>query len=63
MEQIYTKIQLQHLHSILLFKFILEIGWADEVYNVYGIIEAVLEFGSVEELMAYADDPLLLLEL
>jgi hypothetical protein len=39
------------------------IDWENEFNNFYGIIEAVLEFGSVSELMAYADDPLLLLEL
>ncbi|MBN2299589.1 MAG: hypothetical protein JXC31_00210 [Acholeplasmataceae bacterium] len=39
------------------------IDWSEEFMNVYGIIEAVLEFGSVDELMNYADNPELLLEM
>ncbi len=39
------------------------IDWSDEFMNVYGIVEAVLTFGSVDELMNYADNPELLLEM
>ena len=39
------------------------IDWEVEFNNIYGIIEAMLEFGSYQELMAYADNPLLLLEM
>ncbi|MBU1094719.1 MAG: hypothetical protein KKH01_09705 [Firmicutes bacterium] len=39
------------------------INWSDEFMNVYGIVEAILEFGSVAELQAYAADPNLILEM
>jgi hypothetical protein len=39
------------------------ISWSEEFANFYGIIEAVLEFGSVSELMTYASNPELLAEL
>jgi len=39
------------------------IDWSDEFMNIYGIVEAVLTFGSVDELMNYADNPELLLEM
>ncbi|PKK96894.1 MAG: hypothetical protein CVV58_04020, partial [Tenericutes bacterium HGW-Tenericutes-3] len=39
------------------------IDWSNEFMNLYGIIEAVLEFGSIEELMDYADQPDTLLAL
>jgi hypothetical protein len=39
------------------------IDWSVEFDNVYGIVEAVLEFGSVAEILNYANNPELLLEL
>ena len=39
------------------------IDWEVEFQNIYGIIAAVLEFGSYEELMGYANDPISLLEM
>ncbi len=39
------------------------IDWSVEFNNIYGIAEAVLEFGSVSELMVYANNPELIAEL
>jgi siroheme synthase len=39
------------------------IDWEVEFQNIYGIIEAILEFGSYQELMEYANNPLLLLDM
>jgi hypothetical protein len=41
----------------------IEVDWSEEFSNYYSIIEKILEFASVEELMLYANDPGLLLEL
>ena len=40
-----------------------QIDWSVEFMNVYGIVEAVLQFGSVAELQAYAANPNLILEM
>lgn len=39
------------------------IDWTNEFGNIYGVIEALLEFGSVGELMNYASNPELIFEL
>ncbi|MDI6452695.1 hypothetical protein [Peloplasma aerotolerans] len=39
------------------------IDWSDEFSNIYGIVEAILEFGSVAEILNYANNPELMLEL
>jgi hypothetical protein len=35
----------------------LNIDWNNEFDRLYALVESVLEFGSVEEIMAFADDP------
>ncbi|MBU1141631.1 MAG: hypothetical protein KKG64_03820, partial [Firmicutes bacterium] len=39
------------------------IDWSEEFMNLYGIVAATLEFGSVGKLMDYANNPELLLEM
>ncbi|QWB96435.1 hypothetical protein KHQ89_03115 [Mycoplasmatota bacterium] len=41
----------------------LNIDWDNEFDRLYALIESVLEFGSVEEIMAFAEDPATLAEI
>jgi hypothetical protein len=41
----------------------IEVDWSNEFGNYFSIIEKILEFASVEELMLYANNPGLLLEM